>query len=317
MTVGYPLVAAIHSSRPDPDAPSNRINETTGFPALVGIEFQNGLTRFRNLRGTGHFLCILQSTTEREDLTMSVSAPASAAQTWNSVEAKKVSWDQIISIPVTQSGTRGAIMTLGTPEVLPRELVCNSHLSLEWLVELDEGEDCIVDVTGDPQREWELVVIRLLPEGINEPFVEHPNLIWTGVTPAFSTATWTRTQLDGENIRTGRLFRFFRIVNNSAASFAVPWMVWNVLETTYAHDTIVKIRKSATHAGGGSIRVRIQNSAGTVDYVTETVTIPTDATEIDVVYNGPAGGPFGVRVFLDNFAIGQQVEIAVGCLVVS
>jgi hypothetical protein len=317
MTQGYPLNVAIFSSRPDPDAPSTRIQETTGSTMAVGINFLAGEPRFRNTRGTGHFLCILQSTTEREDLTMSVSAPAAAAHPWNSVECRKVTWDQIISIPVTQSGTRGAIMTLGTPEVLPRELVCNSHLSLEWLVKLDQGEDCIVTVDGDPQREWELVVIRMLPEGLAVPFVEHPNLIWSGVVPAFSTATWTRTQLDGENIRTGRLFRFFRIVNNSAASFSVPWMVWNVLETTYAHDTIVKIRKSATHAGGGSIRVRIQNAAGTVDYVTETVTIPTDATEIDVVYNGPAGGPFGVRVQLDNFAIGQQVEIAVGCLVAS
>lgn len=317
MTVGYPLVTAMHSSRPDPAAPSNRINVTSGFPELVGIEFQNGLTRFRNLRGTGHFLCILQSTTEREDLTMSVSAPAAAAQTWNSVEARKVTWDQIISIPVTQSGTRGSIMTLGTPEVIARELVCNSHLTLEWLVQLSEGQDCIVDVTGDTQREWELVVIRMLPEGINVPFVEHPNLIWAS-TPASSGTGWTRTQLDAAgDLRSSRLFRFFRIVNTSAASFAVAWMAWAVAETTYAHDTVVKIRKSATHAGGGTIRVRIQNAAGTVDYVTTTVSIPTNDSEVEVVYNGPAGGPFGVRVFLDNFAIGEQVEIAVGCLVTS
>ena len=122
--------------------------------------------------------------------------------------------------------------------------------------------------------------------------------------------------VDTENSFTSvMLIETVSIVND--VSLLVAWMAWAVAETTYAHDTVVKIRKSATHAGGGSVRVRIQNAAGTVDYVTATVSIPTDDSVVDVVYNGPAGGPFGVRVFLDNFAIGEQVEIAVGCLVVS
>lgn len=316
-TVGYPLILAMQSRRPDPASPGNFLHEIKGYPDLVGILFTEGSTRFRCRRGTGHFLVIFQSATEREDLRIEVTSPTFANKPYNVAEARKVTWNQIISIPVTQSGSRGQVMTLGTPEQMARELVCNSHLSLEFGVELAFNEDCIISVTGDPDRSWDLVVIRMLPEGINIPFVEHPNLIWANQ-PAFSGTGWTRTELNpATNVRTGLLFRFYRIVNNSAATFSVLWMNWSVNETDYAHDTIVRIRKSATHPGGGSIRVRLQNSAGTVTYVTQTVTIPTDATEIDVVYNGLAGGPFAARVLLDEFAIGDQVEIAVACLVVS
>lgn len=230
---------------------------------------------------------------------------------------KKDAWDQIISTPVTQSGPRGSVMTLGTPDTMTRNLVCNSHLALERLVELENGVKCVADMSGDALRSWELAVIRMLPEGINEHFVEHSNLVWSAI-PVGSGAGWTRTELDSaSSLRTGKLFRYYRITNNSADSFAVSWMSWNVIETTYKHDTVVRIRKSVTHSRGGSVRVRIQNAAWAVAYVTTSVSIPTDDSVVDVVYNGPAGGPFGAHVFWDNLGIGEQLEFAVACLVVS
>jgi hypothetical protein len=54
-----------------------------------------------------------------------------------------------------------------------------------------------------------------------------------------------------------------------------------------------------------------------VDYITATVSIPTDDSVVDVVYNAPVGGPFAGRVTFDNFAVGQQVEIGLGHFVVS
>jgi hypothetical protein len=322
MTQGYPLILARRSRRPDPAAPSNWIVETTGDPVGCGIEFGEEFPTFRNLRGVGHFLCIMQSTTEQDDLTLEVTAPAWAAQSWNRVEAKKVTWDQIISVPVTQSGTRGSILTLGTPEVMQRSLVCNSHLSLTWLVELQTDEQCVVTATGSPSRSWELAVIRMLPEGINEEFVEHRNLLLAGL-PAVSNPNFTVVRLDavgGGNLRIAKLIQFARITNISANPFSLFTLVGGPsggVQASFPHDLICKVRKSATHPGGGSIRVRIQNEAGTVDYITATVAIPTDDSVVDVVYNGPAGGPFAGRVTFDNFAVGEQVEIGLGHFVVS
>jgi hypothetical protein len=150
--------------------------------------------------------------------------------------------------------------------------------------------------------------------------VEHRNLLLNGL-PNVTGSGFTITRLDlSTNLRVAKLIQFARIVNTSASPFSYALSIpapSSSPATTFPHDAVVKVRKSATHGGGGSIRVRIQNAAGTVDYITATVSIPTDDSVVDVVYNAPAGGPFAGRVTLDNFAVGEEVEIGLAHFVVS
>jgi hypothetical protein len=308
---GAPLVVALLERVYDSEteSPTNRIRGNT---KALGIEFTHlGSPRFRNRRGTGHFLCVFQSETKRKRLQVSVSEPDSAAKPWNELDIREVTWDQVIDIPVTQSAGRGAIMSLGTPNVMSRSIVANSHAVMSFLVSLDEDEDCILAVTGEADRQWSLMVLRLMPDGVATPHYEQRNLVRT-VNPVGASSGWTRTQVNssGSNVL-GKRVIFWRVVNTSVDPFSVTWMQWFTIQAEFAHQTIVTIRKSANHSGGGTVRIRL--FAGATEMESEVVTIPSDGSVQTVAYASIADALHVNEVRVDQLAPGTAFEIGVEC----
>jgi hypothetical protein len=266
------------------------VDPITSIPALqmlssgrldvVGIQFDTLSTtnpKFKNKRGDGRFFCLFRSETLREELSVEVTAPSVLNVAKNRREYKRFEWEQPLTATFSGPSTYPSITVSATKQ--SRVLQPHSHIVFEWLTELGEDIDSILTVTGSADREWSLLVWRLLPDALESQAIENLNAFSTPIANA-SNANWSRALIS----RSDDWSHWYRVTNVSEANLAINWFSLSNssvgrFRTQFEHLVKWRVRRSATQTtpAGGNIRLRIQKNG--TDVATYTITIPTDESE--------------------------------------
>lgn len=173
MLTGAPLPIAILNRSP---ITGGELRVESGHVDIARIEFASSGIGFTAV-DAGKFLAIWSTETLRQELSIAVAAPTSAAISRNSNSWKIRSFDQLMSVvyaPLVSGiapgpGNRWNVSshTKQTRSFMPFE-----HVSHSWLCDLSDGESSSLTLTiaDDSQLKWMLAVIR-----IPGPTVENRN----------------------------------------------------------------------------------------------------------------------------------------------
>jgi hypothetical protein len=258
----------------------------------------------------GRYLLIWQGKTYRNETTVAVAGPAGDVLAQNNNEWKKLAFDQLMSVTISNPGTSATVSsTKQTREWLPFD-----NVSHPWLANLATGDASTLTVTNSESaanREWMLIIWRL--GNFVAEVVDNPNLL-TGsptVTGSISLTTLT-TSLDRK--------QRFRAVYTSGSTNKLTWNMPSGAATydwrpAFDHLVTVAIRRNnaAGSWSGGTITLKVGKPA---TLYTATLEIPTDEsveTDTYLVAGGTigTGGSEYLQIEISDISSGEEFEIEV------
>ena len=259
----------------------------------------------------GRYLLIWQGKTYRNNTTVAVSSPSGDIGTQNENEWKKISFEQLMSVTISNPGTSATVTsTKQTREWLPFD-----NVSHPWLANIPTGEASTLIVNNaesGANREWMLIIWRL--GNFVAEVRDNPNILIGLYTTPSITGSITRTQLTTSLDWKQR----FRAVCTSGTNNKLTWAGPGGVERydwrpAFDHLVTVTVRRNnaATSWMGGSITLKV--GFPTTLYTT-TITIPTDesiATASYLIVGGTigTGGTAYAQIEVSDIDSGEEFEI--------
>lgn len=254
----------------------------------------------------GRYLLIWQGKTYRNQTTVAVTGPAGDILPQNENEWKKIAFDQLMSVTISNPGPSATVSsTKQTRDWLPFD-----NVSHPWLSNLATGDASTLSVTNSESaanREWMLIIWRL--GNFVAEVVDNPNLL-TGspaVTGSISLTTLT-TSLDRK--------QRFRAVCTSGSTNKLTWNMASGAATydwrpAFDHLVTVNVRRNNAVGSwsGGLLTLKVGKPAA---LYTTTITIPTDEsveTATHLIVGGTIGTSEYVQIEISDIGSGEEFEI--------
>lgn len=305
------------------------ILETAGQPELAGVSggMDGKNPSFTNDWGVvGRFFCVFQCETHREPISIAVSAPSDTVNTTNEVSFAEYSWQQPMTRDVSIAcrvatgeeyghQTHRGDFSIDAETHVTRNLMPHSHVSFNWLVELDPDEFSSLNIVTDADPEWTLMVWRMLPQGMISQAIEDREVAKSHIFP-FDNGTWRMERLS----EASEWIYWYRLVNVSEpTTFFYQWIWLNAVTNFYVqypHRIRWWVRRSSTAdpLTWDSTSFRLQVLQNLSPIYSETIDVPADTDVITGSFPIPAGtfaSGQALRVRTDQLDAGKQFEFAV------
>lgn len=302
--------------------------ETSGRPDLAGVSgaMDGKNPSFTNEWGVvGRFFCVLQCETLREAISIAVSAPSDTVNTLNEISFPKYSWQQPLTRDVSIAcrvatgeeyghQTHRGDFSIDAETHVTRNLMPHSHVSFNWLVELDPEEFCSLNIVTDADPEWTLMVWRMLPQGMVSQAIEDRETGKVYIIP-FDAGTWRMERLSDSS----EWIYWYRLVNVSEpTTWTYQWQELihgSLFYRQYPHRVRWWVRKSATAdpltIASTSFRLLILQNLSPL--YTETISVPADDSILTGSFAIPAntlGTSDFLRIRTDQLDAGKQFEVS-------